>query len=382
MALPVSQVIKQYTLGGSWRNPISGDVNLFTRYAYLRVGTRQAPPYNIDTSLMLDIGTTLQGPAGADTWSYSPDDPSYDHNVLANNTAYERLVGQLGAASQLGSTLTSELRQTWGTVTKTVTNLLFAARAAAKGDIPGVAKHLGFHPPIATTYKTKRRKNRKGLYVHRRVRKQFWVMPNGRHVAKSSGNAWLYYSYGVKPLCEDIYNAMDVLQRPTPETRVSGSCTTSTVQNIGGFYQTRRSFSTSVRCYAYVRAINPNLWLANQLGLVNPAQWVLEGIRLSFLADWVSNLSTVVQSMTDFVGLEVTRPCTTSRYYTILREYHPDYNQPMVKSRMIFKRTLGLPPLRFRVAYERFHWQRGLNAISLLVGLLRKPSYNNPGSLL
>jgi hypothetical protein len=247
-----------------------------------------------------------------------------------------------------------------------------AANAVRRGRLPEAAKILGFHPPVKVVNKSYRRKRRKdGTYSKRTLPVEVWVMPDGKRVVKSLGNKWLWYSYGVKPLCQDIYNGMDVLTRPTPDMRISVSGTAGESQNVGGFYETRYVFKSSVRIAASVRVDNPNLWLANKLGLINPVQMFIEGVRLSFVVDWFSNLSQIVNQMTDFAGLLITRPVTTSKHEVKVFERHPDYNVRMDKERIILKRELFIPEARLRFAYERFNWQRGLNAISLLVQHLK-----------
>lgn len=98
---------------------------------------------------------------------------------------------------------------------------------------------------------------------------------------------------------------------------------------------------------------------------------------MSFVVDWFSNLSAVVSSFTDFVGLKVEKPCVN--YYCYADEYFwtnnpwdPPVDQPRASRRLsrYTRRTLGLVLPKLTFSYERFQWQRGLNAISLLVGLL------------
>jgi hypothetical protein len=101
--------------------------------------------------------------------------------------------------------------------------------------------------------------------------------------------------------------------------------------------------------------------------LINPAQWFLEGVKLSFVVEWFSNLSQIVNHMTDFVGLKIDRPVTTSKSSVTHSEFYPDYGYGSSRRRTIWKRNLEVPQARLRFAYERFSWQRGLNAISLLV---------------
>lgn len=373
MALPLSPITKQFNIDAIWINPIFGNVNHYSRYSYSQFGWKQLRPIDRDLPYTLFIGRTLSPPAGADTWNVEPG--SFPALVGATNQARAKFVDKLGQSSQLGSTLTAELKSSWATVSGGITNSLLAAREVKRGRLFEAAKILGFHPPVIVKNVTRKGRNRGSKFRKTSVKREFWVMPGGRHVAKSLGNKWLWYSYGVKPLCQDMYNAMDVLVRHVPEARVSGTGSAAGSLYVGGFYQLRYSYKASVRISANVRVENSNLWLANQLGLINPIQMFNEGVRLSFVVDWFSNWSQFISQLTDFAGLEIRRPITFSKHFITSTEFHPDYGITMAKERIDIKRTLVVPSVKLVFAYERPNWQRGLNAISLLVGLLKKEKY-------
>lgn len=341
-------------------------------------GSNQKAPFNVDTAynrirvqVVYDDGKL----PGAETGHDHPNSFSgYTLTQVVRNSARARFVDKLGQASQLGSTLTTELRQSWGTVVSGVTTALHAARAVRRGDLVEAAKLLGFSPPVVRRTIV-RSTQRRGRTRYRNITTDYWVMPNGRYVAKGAANKWLWYSYGVKPLAQDIYNAMDVLTRDPPSTIVRGNAAGSEALSALHYLA---DLKVSVRVQAHVRVGNPNLWLANQLGLLNPAQWLLEGIPFSFVVDWFSNLSQIVMQMTDFAGLVITKPNTTSKYYIFETSWVLDENNVayyMKKFSSVFARRQEIPEAKLVFAYERFNWQRGLNAISLLVGFLKDASH-------
>lgn len=175
-------------------------------------------------------------------------------------------------------------------VTGTVIRLARAARAVRRLDLAEAAKQLGV--PLQERVRVQRRKGHS-----RRIREFKW--PSSKYWrSKTVANGWLFYSYGVKPLMQDVYNGMDVLQRPFPYhvARASGRMKDAVrhVLPFPPYGADIRSYRTAIRLRAWVQVKNPNLWLANQLGLVNPASWLLEAIPLSFVVDWFSNLSQVV----------------------------------------------------------------------------------------
>jgi hypothetical protein len=173
----------------------------------------------------------------------------------------------------------------------------------------------------------------------------------------------------------DAYNSVDVLQREQPWMRIEGSGTaTAELRDTSGtFTVVTHTCKSRVRMGLNVRVKNSDLFLANQLGLVNPVQMINEALMFSFVVDWFSNLSQVISQMTDFVGLETSDPVTSSLTFQTLSHVEKPgrafYRQ--VCHRKDFSRSLIIPPAKLRFAYERFHWQRGANAISLLVQFLK-----------
>jgi hypothetical protein len=334
---------------------------------------KQKPPYNYNLPLLTSVYETLAGPADASTWAQTPE--GFGTFTRATNEAKRKFVDKLGESSQLGSTLTAELKASWGTVVSGVVTALQASKAVLRGNLVEAGKLLGFAPPVIRKTVVRSSRTKSGKVRYRRVTNEYWRMPDTREVLKSAGNKWLWYSYGVKPLTQDIYNAMDVLTREVPAAKVVGYGSATDAWTPGGYLSTSWNCKVTVRIQAHVRVTNPNLWLANQLGLINPAQWFLEGVRLSFVLDWFSNLSQIVNQLTEFAGISIERPVTTSKTTQELRETVPSII-PWKEHRRgtTVRRELVMPQAKLVVAYERFNWQRGANAISLLVGGLRNVS--------
>lgn len=352
----------------------------------------QKPPYNLDLTFdrRFHVRTKNNGPSGNLDANLSPTREGANGLVpgdilgQANNKSYARMVGKLGDASQLGATLTAERRETWGTLVLILERILRAARNVRKLNLSAAARDLGLPYHERTVVRRHRvstvtSKGRKTRII--RTKKTYFDWGTGRERLKTVANGWLMWSYGVKPLMEDSYNCIDVLQRPFPWSRISGSATiqSSRQSTLGppSYFPTRESWSwkVSVRQSLEVSVDNPNLWLANRLGLVNPAQWILEGIPFSFVVDWFSNLSNVVMSLTDFVGLQTRAPLYNSSCELVETFWtHNKYDSPPVSDKARYSRYTSraritvLPKLIF--AYERFQWQRGANAISLLLGIL------------
>lgn len=322
-------------------------------------GFRQRKPYNVDTPYTSVYMKREWGEADPESWSGLNRFDSM--KVGVTNKARERFVNSLGDASSFGATVTAEGRKTFGMVVGGIVRLARAAKHVKRLEVRKAAELLGV--PVYE-------RNRKVRVGRRRIIHQPEMRwPTSKYwVPKTAANAWLFYSYGVAPLAADIHNGLDVLTRPLPDKRFKGSAKETARAVLPNPPYTADIFEGeySVRISAYVRVSNPNLWLANQLGLVNPAQWVNEAVPFSFVLDWISNWSQVISQMTDFEGLELTRPLTTTIYK------HKESNRLGGKSITTFTRGLEIPSAKLQFAYERFGWQRGLNAISLLVGFLPK----------
>lgn len=368
--------LKQYQKNSGIRDQFGA----YIVYEY-RDGFRQPAPYTVNTDLDRGVYWMSEGSDpgySATSWGYNAvEGPSWGRSALrdATNGARSSFVNRLGDSSSFGATLTAERKETWATVVGLVTKALTAARQVKALRLADAARTLGLpykeykkRVKVGTTTRGRRKRNH---YAKRTV----FELPTGRTVVKTAANGWLLYSYGVKPLAEDIYNGMDVLQRPLPSRkfRGSGSGNATNSYTVPGDSSVSESYSVRVSYSAEVSVENPNLWLANKMGLINPAQWALEAIPFSFVVDWFSNLSDVVNSMTDLAGLNVSKGVLVQVFESTetKTKIHPSAGQYQRNRRIVLRKVnVAVPSASLSFGYERFSWQRGLNAISLLVGFL------------
>jgi len=196
--------------------------------------------------------------------------------------------------------------------------------------------------------------------------------------ARDFSGTWLEVSYGVIPTYQDIYSSVDVIQNPVPPLRIKGTGSSFTRErySLGPNSYTRyllRRDTTCVSTYGTEVAVsNPNLYLANQLGLVNPLSFLLERTPWSFVLNWFINLDQFMSQGTDFYGLAL------RNQYTSTRQIQTKYYQWSTSGKNgsylqdSFDRTLGLatPSLGLRQA-RAWGWQRAANAVSLLANNLR-----------
>jgi hypothetical protein len=130
-----------------------------------------------------------------------------------------------------------------------------------------------------------------------------------------------------------------------------------------------------------VNVSNPNAYLLNQLGLINPAEVIWDLIPWSFLFGAVSNMNALLSSFTAEVGLTVTNRSTTftgENTMSLFRWYRPVKTAPMstaMSSRFSKRktRTVGsFTPVQFRFKAPVGDWETVLIQSSLLVQRFQK----------
>lgn len=224
------------------------------------------------------VGTTLHGTA------------AYDFTFL-NNKAYDSLKNKMADRAQLSVSLI-EGRQSIAMIASRAGQLFQFGRRLSRLDLAGAAKAL-----------------------------KLSAVPKGASIKKSFASNWLEYYFGWLPLIGDIGSAVDVLQSPLKNQFVKGGAKSSIPTVFLQPYTVYENPSAVNNvCYRLsyekvtvdimgasqgcsVAVSNPNLWLANQLGFVNPATVAWELIPFSFVVDWFVNVEQFLSSGTDFLGL-------------------------------------------------------------------------------
>lgn len=291
MALPVtyhgSNIVKYWTNTGYKR---------VTAYSQAKPVDRPLP-YRAETSTLMTKGGTqpysleyiaINGSLGSvkpSTW----------------NTCYARLRDAVSNRASLGVSL-AEAGQSTSMIRDRLLQVYQGFRAIRKGNFAKAAKVFTLNDVP------------KGV-----TRRKHW-----------SSNV-LEYQLGWRPLIGDIYSAVDSLQNPYKDVQVKARAvdwigtfyhypkTTSSNPNAACGYVSfsltyaRRTVKNVVAMGAQVKVENPNLWLANQLGLVNPAVVALELVPFSFVAGWFINLEQVLSSMTDWLGLSMQNTWNSQR---------------------------------------------------------------------
>lgn len=264
------------------------------------------------------------------------------------NKAYNSLKGKMGDQSTWGVNVL-ERQRTIGMIVQRVTQITKFARKLNRFDFWGAAKELGLSKP-----------------------------PNNvaRRRAKSFGNAFLEYHFGWEPLVKDIGAAVDTLQHDFDSKRIvgTGQYAIKIPYNSGsgtGRYSQMVEFIDYCKIGAKMRVTNPDLFLANQMGFVNPLSVVWELVPFSFVVDWFVNVGQFLGSMTDFAGLSISSGYTT-HYQVIKRTESWQTGLVARYSSTFVRRGYGIsgPTLKAR-PWKGVSPVRAATAISLLVQQLK-----------
>lgn len=302
-------------------------------------------------------------------------------SLIAKNKALSKLQSSYGESAMMAVNA-FEIKQSYNMLVNRSLQLLGALHAVRKGNFTAFARSLG----VSSAELTKARQGHgvprarigaRQAVLDSKITKSK-IQRDWRSAAKNVSATWLEYHFGWEPLVKDIYNAIDVLQNPYQPVRVVGRAKASRTTDDSGtrnrwYVDTQSTFGW--RISADLSVSNPNLYRANQLGLVNPASIAWELVPFSFVVDWFLPVGAFLDSYTAFMGLSIANGMSTVFERTKLR-YTYQYNMsPRIDAyyeTVYCRREMGLPDysLRFKT-FKGFSVARGATAISLLIQQLK-----------
>lgn len=276
-----------------------------------RTSYRQKPPYNLPLEFayaerrVLSYNYALRAgcPIGSDNSYATADDlPGSVPEVQANyNRAYARFKEKLGESVDLGVAL-AEGKQSMNMMTKRLMQMARFTRQVARGRLGDAAKTLGL------------RKLPPGMRPR--------VPP--KEAKRRFADNYLEFHFGWSPLVGDIYGAAEVLSNPfKPHPIRARSVMTvynpttvpfTVVSDTTSIYHTKtvnERMDQTIVLRGDLVVTNPNLALANQVGLTNPLTIAWELVPFSFVLDWFVNVGDFLSSFTDFAGVELLHPHRT-----------------------------------------------------------------------
>lgn len=287
------------------------------------------------------------------------------HNVAAygplKNRAYSNFKeNATGSQSQVGATF-AEWEQTLGLVTSTALTLARQYKEFKRGwgDSTDLMYRIAINP-----------RTRRGRLMDGGV-----DVP--RDLVRRASQAWLTYWFGIAPLAGDLATSLFQASDVIPDGQNYQGSAQTTFYRVDSTSNPRivNEGTYKVSTGARVRLTNPNLYLASQLGLVNPASVAWEIVPFSFLADWVFDIGSFIESFSDFVGCSVEMPYTSQKAEGIVSVSGYSYILGTWKAKqMSFVRSTSLirPTPNFEVqANLGTSITRAASATSLLIQALK-----------
>lgn len=224
-----------------------------------------------------------------------------------------------------------------------------------------------------------------------------WLSDNALNrlrARKDVAKTFLEVEYGWRPLLNDIGESIKLMCSDPPfgfvkagaksawnESSVSRS---GDMSKVYSFYKEQKQIELYIQMGAVFVVSNPNVFLANSLGFIDPAlPWKL--MPYSFVVDWFVNVEQVISSISDWFGLTINQPYTSQWAKTSSLTYSYSQSKASIgvdlynntsMNRIAWasemSRTLGLTgPSLIVKPFRGFSIERGAQAISLIVASMR-----------
>jgi len=248
------------------------------QYWYRNGRSRPASPYHLDSSRFTAGNGNAYNAAVVNTSSEAfPDRTSF-----AYAQAHDRFVNRLGPKVQMAINAL-ELGKTTEMVIKRLIQLRRLYTAVRRRDFEGVISSIADPDGKAKSL-------------------------SRRHLLSNPSGFWLEIQFGWKPILSDIYTATEILQTPFPISRIRTRGKEQDSFLSFGWLPTNRS--RMVQLSSLIRITNPNAFLANQLGVINPLTVAWDALPGSFIVDWFLPVNKFLNSFTAFVGIDLVEPQT------------------------------------------------------------------------
>lgn len=320
----------------------------------------------------------------------------FDHPARnkAYNKAYAKAMDQISPVKGSAGVTLAQAGEAASMIEHRSAQLLQLGRLYASRDVKGFVRYINesLMPTRATQNDINRRfkvirerefGKRKTRKVISRARVSHWekVKASGGDL----GGLWLETWFGWLPTVADLQACAEIICSPITDQWIQ--------QSSGYKYQWRyrRDYpgigytSITAEGKGYVKigfqvsVTNPNLYLLDTLGLLNPFMVGWDMIKFSWLIGWVGNFQQVMGSWTDMAGLQTKNTYITDIVNMKTEDFgvgsDPNFGSHQQTGNLtIMRRSVGsLPYPTFQLALpNRLSVTRGLTSMSLLAGLLSK----------
>lgn len=331
-----------------------------------------------------DNGNNVSPDAPNLSSSYKLVDDPWDQRLYAS--AYSKFASEAQNGSAQWGMNALQWRKSLGTLYSLASTSAVSVAAVAKG-FGKALEYLKKYPdtsPKSLRGKRKWLSEKKAKNAADRIRlnNEIWLLDQ-------VSSLLLAYRYAISPIMSDIHSTADILSRDvSPDESISHRVARKRVTPYVWSYGhptplrgERGTFTESVVLKCTTTVSNPNLHLASQLGITNPAYWIWDAMPWSFVVDWWFGVGDFLNSFTATLGLtfsnaSVTRTRTYEGRYTTHKSYYPPYStfSGHVKSKRKH-RSVGSLPWPSAVPYGNgLGLQRAQNALALVGQLLSRKS--------
>lgn len=189
----------------------------------------------------------------------------------------------------------AEFHKTVDMVASTANRLYQAVTAVRRGNLPAFARALGINPTLRQTKRFQKRWNESKFG------------PPGS-TEQFAAKTWLEYTYGWKPLLNDVYTTAEAMAEVTVQRQNLVRWASANVQNSVTVHKVSplrnwivdKTFTIQVsRQMKIAYKIDPGaLNAANVFGLTNPLVIAWELVPFSFVADWFLPIGQALSDLT------------------------------------------------------------------------------------
>lgn len=258
---------------------------------YVRVsGTRQKRPFNLilpyesksSRARLFNYPTNPNYTLADNVFTAENGQPSLEVNQ-AKSLAYEKLKGAISDRASMGENL-GQLGSSARLIADKAAVIRDAIKRLRRFDVSAFAQWMD----------------------------RGFVKRNSRFAAQLT----LEINFAIAPSINDIFSCVEILQNPIKSTMVRGRATVPyqrryTSNGSGTIDLATWSGKASAEYGALIAISNPNLFLANAMGVINPVQTAWQLLPGSFLVDWLIPVEQFLGAATDMLGLRVEQSYST-----------------------------------------------------------------------
>lgn len=312
----------------------------------------------------------------------------------AYNKAYQKAMDEMTPIRGSAGVTLAQAGEAASMIEHRADQLLQLGRLYASKDVKGFVRYINeslmptraANNDLERKFKVIRKRElgkRRTTKVISRTRVSHWekVKASGGDL----GGLWLETWFGWLPTVADLQACAEVLCSPVMDQKIQTAAAYDYQWRYRhnypgvGYTEIHAKGKGYVKIGFHVSVTNPNLYLLNSVGLLNPFLVGWDLIKFSWLVGWVGNFQQVMQSWTDMAGLQLKDSYVTDFLRMKTEDFgvgdDPEYGSHRQTGDLVITRrmvgSLPYPTLQLALP-NRLSLTRGLTSLSLLAGFLSK----------